>query len=256
MKKIRQIYDAISADPSLLNELTADAPVTRAMPQFAEPAGADTIRSILKEDLSDEEISELIGELNANNAVRLFKEADGTIDAKELMDYIGDLSGEKADSPSVRALFDGKLQLKEILLIILLLKLFKKKQTQQTNTGSGLLNSLLFGQQAQQQSYGNNLFSNLFSGSNTYTNGYSLYNNSYGNSSNGLLSLFGLGSQPNYNNAQNNLINFINGNNLSQSQLQSLYNQLNQNSSSAVYGNGQINVSTLFSLLSQLMTGR
>ncbi len=302
MTRINEVYAAIKKDPSLLSAIgkaeNTEVVPTRAMPGMSEPAAADALREILGSDVSEEELNEVAQELDANNIYRLYKESDGTIDPAELIEYAGGLDGTgiSKDNPSLKALFDGKLQLKEILLIILLLKLFKKKkqeqpaatsplqslfggQQQQQQTPANPLQSLfgtqqqqqtpssplqfLFGTPQQQQTpvYGNNLFGSLLSGSQQQpsSNTYTIFGNSGSSGSNSLLSLFGLDSpQPNYNNASNNLFNFISGNNVSQSPslLQTLYGLLNQAPSNSVHSNGQINVGTVFSILNALMNNK
>ena len=302
MTRINEVYAAIKKDPSLLSAIgkaeNTEVIPTRAMPGMSEPAAADALREILGSDVSEEELNEVAQELDANNIYRLYKESDGTIDPAELIEYAGGLDGTgiSKDNPSLKALFDGKLQLKEILLIILLLKQFKKKkqeqpaatsplqslfggQQQQQQTPANPLQSLfgtqqqqqtpssplqfLFGTPQQQQTpvYGNNLFGSLLSGSQQQpsSNTYTIFGNSGSSGSNSLLSLFGLDSpQPNYNNASNNLFNFISGNNVSQSPslLQTLYGLLNQAPSNSVHSNGQINVGTVFSILNALMNNK
>ncbi len=302
MTRINEVYAAIKKDPSLLSAIgkaeNTEVVPTRAMPGMSEPAAADALREILGSDVSEEELNEVAQELDANNIYRLYKESDGTIDPAELIEYAGGLDGTgiSKDNPSLKALFDGKLQLKEILLIILLLKLFKKKkqeqpaatsplqslfggQQQQQQTPANPLQSLFGGQQQQQTPssplqflfgtpqqqqtpvYGNNLFGSLLSGSQQQpsSNTYTIFGNSGSSGSNSLLSLFGLDSpQPNYNNASNNLFNFISGNNVSQSPslLQTLYGLLNQAPSNSVHSNGQINVGTVFSILNALMNNK
>ncbi|MBR3364108.1 MAG: hypothetical protein IKG53_04470 [Solobacterium sp.] len=301
MTRINEVYAAIKKDPSLLSTISkaenTEAVPTRAMPGMSEPSAADALREILGSDVSEEELNKVAQELDANNIYRLYKESDGTIDPAELIEYAGGLDGTdiSKDNPSLKALFDGKLQLKEILLIILLLKLFKKKKQeqpaatsplqslfggqQQQQTPANPLQSLfgtqqqqqtpssplqfLFGTPQQQQTpvYGNNLFGSLLSGSQQQpsSNTYTIFGNSGSSGSNSLLSLFGLDSpQPNYNNASNNLFNFISGNNVSQSPslLQTLYGLLNQAPSNSVHSNGQINVGTVFSILNALMNNK
>lgn len=293
MTRINEVYAAIKKDPSLLSSLSetenTEAVPTRAMPGLSDSAVTDALREILGQNASDQEVNEVKQELEDNNLFKLYKASDGTIDAGELLEYAGELdgSGVSKDNTALRALFDGKLDLKEILLIILLLKLFKKKKQQQ-QTATNPLQSLfgtqqqtttnplqsLFGTQPQQQTpanplqylfgtpqqqqtpvYGNNLFGSLFgSGQQPGSNVYTIYGNNSNSGSNSLLSLFGLsGSQPNYNNASNNLFNFVNGNNVSQSPLQSLYSLLDQAPANTVSSSGQINVGTLFSLLNTLL---
>ena len=279
MTRINEVYAAIKKNPSLLSSLSetenTEAVPTRAMPGLSDSAVTDALREILGQNASDQEVNEVKQELEDNNLFKLYKASDGTIDAGELLEYAGELdgSGVSKDNTALRALFDGKLDLKEILLIILLLKLFKKKKQQQ-QTATNPLQSLfgttqpqqqtpvnplqyLFGTPQQQQTpvYGNNLFGSLFGTSQQPSNNvYTIYGNNGNSGSNSLLSLFGLtGSQPNYNNASNNLFNFVNGNNVSQSPLQSLYSLLDQAPANTVSSSGQINVGTLFSILNTLL---
>lgn len=260
MNNIEKVYAAIRSNPELLDRIFEEdshkSPITRALPWNANAENSQ-IREILGSEVSEQDVRDTLNELENNQIVQLYRQSEGTIDAKELMEYVGDLAGTKsaADAPALRALFDGKLQLKEIILIILLMKLFKKKQqTQPAYTGNNLLNTLL-GTQTQQPSLTNNLFSSLFGNGQTQSYGYSnLYPNT---SSNSLLNLFGLGSaNSSYNNNYSTLNNFVSGNNLTQSQMQQLYSLLNQNSNTAVYNNGQVSVNSLFSILNALLGRR
>lgn len=260
MTRINEVYAAIKKDPSLLSSLSetenTEAVPTRAMPGLSDSAVTDALREILGQNASDQEVNEVMQELEDNNLFKLYKASDGTIDAGELLEYAGELDGSEVskDNTALRALFDGKLDLKEILLIILLLKLFKKKKQQQQTSSNPL--QYLFGTPQQQTPvYGNNLFGSLFGSSQQPSgNVYTIYGNNANSGSNSLLSLFGLtGSQPNYNNASNNLFNFVNGNNVSQSPLQSLYSLLDQAPANTVSSSGQINVGTLFSILNTLL---
>ena len=257
MTRINEVYAAIKKDPSLLSSLSetenTEAVPTRAMPGLSDSAVTDALREILGQNASDQEVNEVKQELENNNLFKLYKASDGTIDAGELLQYAGELDGSEVskDNTALRALFDGKLDLKEILLIILLLKLFKKKKQQQ-QTATNPLQSL-FG--TQQQTATNPLQS-LFGTAQPQpsSNVYTIYGNNGNSGSNSLLSLFGLtGSQPNYNNASNNLFNFVNGNNVSQAPLQSLYSLLDQAPANTVSSSGQINVGTLFSILNTLL---
>jgi hypothetical protein len=275
MNNIEKVYAAISSDPALLDRLleepkpAEDAPVTRSMPWGNQAESNPELREILGSDVTEEDINQVLDELKDNQVVQLYRQSEGAIDARELLDYVGDLSGTKAgsDNKALRALFDGKLQLKEIIMIILLLKLFKKKQQTNNYTGNNLLNTLLGGQT--QQSTTNSLFNSLF-GNNYGTNygsnfglgsNYNLgsnygYTTIYPSSGSSLLNLFGLGNaNSNYNNSYNSLNSFLSGNN-SQSQMQQLYNLLNGQSQTSVYNNGQVSVNSLFSILNSLLGGR
>ncbi len=257
MNNFEKVSAAISSDPQLLERLykaPSEAP-TRSMPWGGAAEENTELKQILGENVSEQEINDVLNELNDNQLVQLYRQSEGAIDAKELMEFAGDLSASKAaDQPAVRALFDGKLQLKEIILIILLLKLFKKKQQTSYNSYSsgGLLNSLLG---TQQPSVTNNLFSSLFGNSLGSTN-YGYYQTPSQNSS--LLNLFGLGnsSNYNYNNSYGLLNNFLGGSNFTQPQSQSLFNILSGQSGNAVYSNGQVGVNSLFSILNTLLGGR
>ena len=267
MTKINELYKAIRKDPSLLSAIShaenKEAAPTRAMPGLSDSAVADALKEILGQDASDQEVNEVMKELENNNLFKLYKASDGTIDAGELLEYAGGLEGSEVskDNTALRALFDGKLDLKEILLIILLAR--SKKALRGQQTPSNPLQYLFGTPQQQQQTpvYGNNLFGTLFGSSQQpNTNVYTIYGNqgTTGTSgSNSLLSLFGLGgNQNNYSNAQNSLFNFISGNNVQQSPLSSLYSILNQAPSNTVNSNGQVNVGTLFSILNALMKNK
>lgn len=257
MNNIEKVYAAVDSNPALLDALlgkkTEEAPVTRGMP-WMEEEKESPVKEILGSQVSEQEVEDVLKELNDNQIVQLYRESEGAIDAKELLDYAGGLNATKAkDSPALRALFDGKLQLKEIILIILLMKLFKKKQQNQYSTYSsgGLLNSLL-GTNTQ-PSITNSLFSGLFGNSGLNSYGTQYY---APQSSNSLLNLFGLGgSTSNYNNSYNSLNSFLSGNGLT-GQSQSLFGLLNQNANTGVYSSGQVNVNSLFSILNSLLGGR
>ena len=153
MNNIEKVYAAISSDPALLDRLfeetkpAEDAPVTRSMPWGNQAESNTELKEILGGDVTEDDINKVLDELKDNQVVQLYRQSEGAIDAKELLDYVGDLSGTKAgsDNKALRALFDGKLQLKEIIMIILLLKLFKKKQQTTGYTNNNLLNTLLGG---------------------------------------------------------------------------------------------------------------
>jgi len=129
MNNIEKVYAAISSDPALLDRLfeetkpAEDAPVTRSMPWGNQAESNTELKEILGTDVTEDDINKVLDELKDNQVVQLYRQSEGAIDAKELLDYVGDLSGTKAgsDDKALRALFDGKLQLKEIIMIILLL---------------------------------------------------------------------------------------------------------------------------------------
>ena len=156
-----KIFSALREKPELMAALLA---AKKAIPErgAAETEQDKFIRSLLGNAASKEEVSSAADDIDRNPVMQLFLQSDGLLDPKELMDYVGDFSGDKANpnqNAAVKALFDGKLSIKEILLLIALFKLFKGK-TQQTTTqssGNSLLNTLLGGGQTQTTS-GNSLF--------------------------------------------------------------------------------------------------
>ena len=156
-----KIFSALREKPELMTALLA---AKKAIPErgAAETEQDKFIRSLLGNAASKEEVSSAADDIDRNPVMQLFLQSDGLLDPKELMDYVGDFSGDKANpnqNAAVKALFDGKLSIKEILLLIALFKLFKGK-TQQTTTqssGNSLLNTLLGGGQTQTTS-GNSLF--------------------------------------------------------------------------------------------------
>lgn len=279
---LQKFYDLIDDNPELLSQFiqaadAAPAP-TRSMPTETQSNTSSFVRQVAGGRMSDAEIAEIEAELADNKIVQLYEAADGALDAQELLEYVGGLSGTKgehADSAPVRALFDGKLDLKEILMIIMLLKLFKKKQTNTYNYGgnTGLFGSL-FGNQ--QQSYNGGLFSNLF-GSNQYNynnNPLGLFSNMFGvqqpqqpslfgslfgtntnqYNNNPLGALFGMNTSPAPSNGLMDVLGqFVNGGYNNNQQALQLYNLLGNASQNAFNTNGTINVSSLFSLLGNLM---
>ena len=173
---------------------------------------------------------------------------------------------------AVRALFDGRLDLKEIMLIIVLLKLFKRKNSHTYNNSAiGLLGTLLgfntvshntnpFSSLLGGNGYGygnqsNGLF-NLFGSNNNSPFGYSNSYNSYYNNNNGLGSFLGLTSNSGFsNNGLQNLLQFVNGNYNNNSQYALLYNILANAASQYVSSNGNVSAGGLFSVLNQLLRG-
>ena len=159
---------------------------------------------------------------------------------------------------ALRALFDGKLDIKDIILIIVLLKLFKRKTSNTYNNSAiGLLGTLLGFNQPTTSS---NPFSLLLGGNqnqglfgNSYSNG--LFGNSYyTNSNSGLGSFLGLtGNNGISNSGLQNLLNFVNGNYNNNSQYQTLYNILSQAAGSCVSNSGTVSSSGLFGVLNQLL---
>ena len=275
----QKILKALQDDPALIDELlkAAEAPVTR---DAGGPSETESFISQLVGSTDPDSVRAAEDALKNNKVLELYSGAEGAIDAKELIDYVGGLEGSENKDSTVRAFLDGKLDLKEILMIIMLLKMFKKKNTNASySTGSNLL-STLFGLSQPQQSSG---FGNLF-GYSQPQQSTSLFSNLFGFSQpqqqtnlfgfgtqqpqqNSLLNslfgfqqpqqqtnLFGFGTQQPQQNTLNSLLsNFVGGNIGNSSQSQQFYNLLNNASNTAVNSNGQVNVSSLFSLLGTLL---
>ncbi len=260
-----KILNAIDQNPALLEQLLniEEAPLTRSG-QRVNP-----LLNVVGGNLSSEDVNSINQELSQNQVVQLYSAAAGSLDAKDLLNYVGGTRGLNAGSnQAVRALFDGRLDLKEIMLIIVLLKLFKRKNAHTYNNSAiGLLGTLLgFNNVYQQNSnpfssllggnsysqHSNNLFGNLFSTG--YGNGYGY--NSYYNNNGGLGSFLGLtGNSGISNNGLQNLLNFVNGNYNNNSQYNLLYNILSQAAGTGVSSNGNVLASTLFAVLNQLLRG-
>lgn len=259
-----QVLRSIDENPKLLEELL------RQDPQDVTRGGQSSpLVKVLGNNVSHDDLNTVSYELSQNPVIQLYNAASGSLDAEDLVKYVGGVNGTRASSnQAVRALFDGRLDLKEILLIIVLLKLFKRKQANTYNNSAiGLLGSLLG--YNNQNSYSNNLFSTLLGGNsystsgglfgsllggNSYNTG-GLFGNSYSNNyygnNGGLSSFLGLGNSNN--SGLQNLLNFVNGNYNNNSQYNLLYNILSNAAGNAVNNNGVVSSSGLFSVLSQLL---
>ncbi len=257
-----QVLRSIDENPKLLEELLqGNGEVTR--------GGASPLTKVLGTNVSHDDLNAVSYELSQNPVIQLYNAASGSLDAEDLVRYVGGVNGTRAgNNQAVRALFDGRLDLKDILLIIVLLKLFKRKNANTYNNSAiGLLGSLLG---FNTNSYSNNLFSTLLGGNNysgysggglfnsllggnsygggLFGNGYS---NNYYSGGSGLSNFLGLGSSNN--SGLQNLLNFVNGNYNNNSQYNMLYNILSNAAGNAVNNNGVVSSSGLFSVLSQLL---
>lgn len=256
-----KVLEAIDANPELLSQL-----LNGDSSEMTRSGGrANPLINVLG-NVDANELNTVSHEVAQNPVVQLYLASSGSLDPKDLIDYVGGVTGKRAgNNPAVRALFDGKLDLKEILILIVLLKLFKRKNSNTYNNSAiGLLGSLL----GYNTNYNSGLFSSLFGGNNysnglfgnSYSNGlfgnsYSsgLFGNSY-NTSSGLGNFLGLtGNSYSNNSSLSNLMNFVNGNYNNNPQYHSLYNILNGAAPSAVSSNGLVSASGLFSVLSQMM---
>lgn len=256
----QKVLKSIDENPELLNQLlnSENAPMTR---------GGERVNPLLNVvgNIDANDMRALTQELSANPVVQLYMASQGSLDARDLLQYTGGTTGTRAaGNQAVRALFDGRLDLKEIMLIIVLLKLFKRKNANTYNNSAiGLLGSLLGFNSGYGYSSGGNLFSSLLGGG-AYQNGYGngLFGGSYGNglfgssynSNSALGNFLGLtGSNSINNSGLHNLMNFVNGSYNNNPQYQALYNILNSAAGSAVNSQGTVNANGLFSVLSQLM---
>ena len=258
----RKILKALQDDPALIDKLlkAAEAPVTR---DAGSPSETESFISQLVGSTDPDSVRAAEDALKNNKVLELYSGAEGAIDAKELIDYVGGLEGSENKDSTVRAFLDGKLDLKEILMIIMLLKMFKKKNTNASySTGSNLLSTLFGLSQPQQSSGFGNLFgfsqpqqSNLFGFGTQQPQQNSLLNSLFGfQQPQQQTNLFGFGTQQPQQNTLNSLLsNFVGGNIGNSSQSQQFYNLLNNASNTAVNNNGQVNVSSLFSLLGTLL---
>ena len=256
----QKVLKSIDENPELLNQLlnSENAPMTR---------GGERVNPLLNVvgNIDANDMRALTQELSANPVVQLYMASQGSLDARDLLQYTGGTTGTRAaGNQAVRALFDGRLDLKEIMLIIVLLKLFKRKNANTYNNSAiGLLGSLLGFNSGYGYSSGGNLFSSLLGGGG-YQNGYGngLFGGSYGNglfgssynSNSALGNFLGLTGNNSINNSGlHNLMNFVNGSYNNNPQYQALYNILNSAAGSAVNSQGTVNANGLFSVLSQLM---
>ena len=262
----QKVLSAIDRDPELLDQLLNGAPE-----QVTRGGGrANPLYNILGDDVSAQDMASVSHEVAQNPVVQLYLASSGALDSRDLLNYVGGVSGTRAGNDrAVRALFNGRLDLKEILILIVLLKLFKRKNANtynnsaigllgsllgyNTNYNSGLFSGLLGG-----NNYSNGLFGNSYTNNGLFGNSYStgLFGNSY-NTSSGLGNFLGLTGNNSINNSSlQNLMNFVNGNYNHNSQYQALYNILNQAAGSAVSSNGTVSAGGLFSVLNQMMGGR
>ena len=259
-----KLLEALDSRPELLEKILSsenDAAMTR-----GGNNENSTLRYIFGNNVSSQELNNISKDLGNNPVVQLYLASEGALDAKDLANYVGGFTGSKrslgSNNQAVRALFNGKLDLSEIVILIILLKLFKRKQANTYNNSAiGLLGSLFGFNQYQNNNSG--LFSGLL-GNSTYNYGNSMFGNTYSNGyygnnyNNGLSGFLGLGNT-NYmynnqnNNTLQNLLNFVNGNYNNNQQYYQLYNLLNNSAPNIVNNQGIISSNGLFNLLSQLM---
>ena len=245
-----KVFNSIDQNPELLNQFlnAQNEPMTRG------GAVNNPVYNIVGPNASVEDVSQVTQDLANNPAVQLYLASSGSLDAKDLLDYVGGVRGTRANNnAAVRALFDGRLDLKDIMLIIILLKLFKRKNSNTYNNSAiGLLGTLLGLNSGNTGSILQSLLGGSSSSSGLFGSGYSngnLFNSSY-NYNSGLGNFLGLNTN---NNGLHNLINFVNGNYNNNSQYGQLFNILSQAAGLAVNNSGTVSASGLFSVLNQLL---
>lgn len=236
-----QVLSVLAEKPELLNAVVEEGAegVTRALPGDVD-AMTRLIQSLLGENASAEAVEEVTKGLGNNGVMQLLTGAKGAIDPTELLQFTGGFgnNAQASSNDTVRALFDGKLDFKEILMLVALLKLFKNRKQQQQQSQAytsqqALFNSLL-GQTQQQPT---SLFGSLFSTPQVQAQPV------------GVLTLGG--------NTNNSVLeSLLSGNTGNNYQAQQLYSLLNNASGTAFNSNGQVNVSQLFNLASQLLAAR
>ena len=246
-----KVFDSIDQNPELLNKLlnAQNEPMTRGTP------GNNPIYTITGPNIDPESANQVSQDLANNPAVQLYMASSGSLDAKDLLDYVGGVRGTRANNnAAVRALFDGRLDIKDIVLIIILLKLFKRKNSNTYNNSAiGLLGTLLGFNSGNSGSLLQTLLGGGTSTGGLFGNSYSsgnLFNSSY-NSNSGLGNFLGLNTN---NSGLHNLINFVNGSYNNNSQYSQLFNILSQAAGLAVNNSGTVSANGLFSVLNQLLS--
>ena len=249
--KTNKVLEAIDENPELLVKiLNSDAEaLTRGVPGVN---GNNELIDILGADVTANDIKDVEESLENNPVVQLYLASAGSLDVNDLVNYCGGVSGQKRGvitNMALKALLGGKLDLKVVILVIVLLKLFKRKnQNTYSNSAIGLLGSLM----GANTSNNSGLFSGLFGGNN-YSSG--LFGSTNSTNSSLLNGIFGNNyAASNQNNSVlGNLLNFVNGGYNSNPQYNQMYNILNNSAGNIVGSNGMISASGLFSVLSQLM---
>ena len=112
---------------------------------FRMKAPDEAVRSLVAKELTDAEAKALAAGVMKDPVIQLYVASDGSIDGRELMDYVhqsGGVTRGGNENPGVRSLLNGKLDIKTLLLIVALMKLFAGSN-QQSNQGGSLISSLL-----------------------------------------------------------------------------------------------------------------
>ncbi|MBR2759555.1 MAG: hypothetical protein IKD66_00150 [Solobacterium sp.] len=113
---------------------------------FRMKAPDEAVRSLVARELTDQKAASLARDVMQDPVIQLYVASDGSIDGRELMDYVrsSEVSTRSggAGNPGVRSLLNGKLDIKTLLLIVALMKLFNGSN-QQSTQGGNLISSLL-----------------------------------------------------------------------------------------------------------------
>ena len=113
---------------------------------FRMKAPDEAVRSLVARELTDQKAASLARGVMQDPVIQLYVASDGSIDGRELMDYVrsSEVSTRSggAGNPGVRSLLNGKLDIKTLLLIVALMKLFNGSN-QQSTQGGNLISSLL-----------------------------------------------------------------------------------------------------------------
>ncbi|MBQ1532771.1 MAG: hypothetical protein K6F23_13450 [Solobacterium sp.] len=251
------LFDKLQENPELMSSLLAakqEGPV--------RAGGEDPTSQILKQLLGTgataEDVSKAAETIDANALMQLYLGAGGDIDAKELLDYTGGFKGTNPNnSDSVRALMNGKLEFKELLILIALFKLMtggkKPAANSYSNTG-GLLGSMLGGNT--QQNSALNLFNSMLTGQTAQPASSGLFGNLFTSAAPQQASpnVFSFGSSNN--SAANSVLQSLLTGTSTNATGQLLSSLLGANSHNAYNSNGTINVGTLFNVANALLNAK
>ena len=242
------LFDKLQENPELMSSLLAakqEGPV--------RAGGEDPTSQILKQLLGTgataEDVSKAAETIDANALMQLYLGAGGDIDAKELLDYTGGFKGTNPNnSDSVRALMNGKLEFKELLILIALFKLMtggkKPAANSYSNTG-GLLGSMLGGNT--QQNSALNLFNSMLTGQTAQPASSGLFGNLFTSAA---------PQQASPNSAANSVLQSLLTGTSTNATGQLLSSLLGANSHNAYNSNGTINVGTLFNVANALLNAK
>ena len=129
-EKTNKLLNALDDDPQLLLKIL-NSDNDAVLKGVSGVTGNTELINILGDDVSLNDLKDAENTLENNPVVQLYLASGGALDIDDLTSYVGGVSGTRAgvgsSNPVTRALFDGRLDLKEIILIIVLLKLFKKR---------------------------------------------------------------------------------------------------------------------------------